>query len=58
MALVGNLALGFVIWGDLPTASTIVEATIVTLSWLYLLSHEAFQRGPPPAAPAKTRPAV
>ena len=34
----------------------IIGATVVTLTGLYLLRHEAFHRGPPRPAP-RTRPA-
>ncbi len=56
-ALVWGSLIGFVVWGDLPTAPMIVGATIVTLSGLYLLRHEAFRRAPRPA-PTKTSPAA
>ncbi len=51
-ALVWSSLIGFAVWGDLPTAAMIVGATIVTLSGLYLLRHEAFGRHPPRPAPA------
>ncbi len=60
-ALLWSSLLGFAVWSELPTVPMLVGATIVTLSGLYLLRHEAFRRGPPrPAAgppAATTRPA-
>jgi drug/metabolite transporter (DMT)-like permease len=56
-ALIWSSLFGFVVWSDLPTLPMLVGAAIVTLSGLYLLRHEAFRRGPPPA-PAQPRPAV
>ena len=47
--------LGFIVWDEIPTVPIIIGATIVTLTGLYLLRHEAFRRRPP--RPARhTRP--
>jgi len=43
--LVWSLALGFLVWGDVPTISLLVGSSIVVVSGLFLLYHEA-QRGP------------
>ena len=53
-ALIWGSMIGFAVWGDIPTASIVAGAAIVTLTGLYLLLHETFRRGP---APAKPRPA-
>ena len=49
MALIWASILGFIIWDEIPwdevpTAPIIIGATIVTLTGLYLLRHEAFRR--------------
>lgn len=49
-ALIWSSALGFLVWSELPTVPTIIGGTIVTLTGLYLLRHEAFQRRHPPRA--------
>jgi drug/metabolite transporter (DMT)-like permease len=51
-ALIWGSILGLLVWGDLPTLPMVVGTTVVTLTGLYLLRHEAFRRGPPP----RTRP--
>ena len=51
-ALIWGSILGLLVWGDLPTLPIVVGTTVVTLTGLYLLRHEAFRRGPPP----RTRP--
>lgn len=56
MGLIWGSLLGFLVWGDLPTLPMMIGATVVTLTGLYLLRHEAFRRGPPRPAP-RTRPA-
>jgi drug/metabolite transporter (DMT)-like permease len=56
-ALVWGSLIGFAVWGDLPTVPMIVGATIVTLTGLYLLRHEAFRRRSPRPAPAPAGPA-
>ncbi len=55
-ALVWAALIGFVVWGDLPTMPMLVGATIVTLTGLYLLHHEALH-GRRVAKPAKASPA-
>jgi drug/metabolite transporter (DMT)-like permease len=42
--LVWSLALGFLVWGDVPTTGLLVGSGIVVTSGLFLLYHEA-QRG-------------
>jgi drug/metabolite transporter (DMT)-like permease len=55
MALIWGSILGFAVWDEIPTVPIIIGATIVTLTGLYLLRHEAFRRRPP--RPARhTRP--
>jgi drug/metabolite transporter (DMT)-like permease len=53
MALIWGSALGFVVWGEVPTIAVTIGAAVVTVSGLYLLRHEAFRRAPTP----RTRPA-
>ncbi|HXC92328.1 MAG TPA: DMT family transporter [Stellaceae bacterium] len=48
MALIWGSALGFLVWGEVPTTAVVTGAAIVTLSGLYLLRHEAFRRAPRP----------
>jgi len=50
-ALIWGSLLGFLMWGDLPTLPMILGATVVTVTGLYLLRHEAFRRGPHRPAP-------
>jgi drug/metabolite transporter (DMT)-like permease len=55
--LVWALAIGFVIWGDVPTIGLILGSVIVVVSGLFLLWHEARHRAaarplPTIAAPA------
>ncbi len=50
MALIWGAILGFVVWGEVPTAPIVIGAAIVTLTGLYLLRHEAFRRGRPSPA--------
>jgi drug/metabolite transporter (DMT)-like permease len=50
--LVWALAIGFVIWGDVPTIGLILGSVIVVVSGLFLLWHEARQR--PAAQPSAT----
>ena len=40
-SLIWAMMLGFMIWGDVPTASLIIGAAIVTGSGLFLLWREA-----------------
>jgi drug/metabolite transporter (DMT)-like permease len=47
--LVWALAIGFVVWGDIPTIGLLVGSGIVVAAGLYLLWHEAHRR---PAAEA------
>lgn len=51
--LVWSLALGFLVWGDVPTISLLVGSGIVVASGLFLLYHEA-QRDPGAARAGKT----
>jgi drug/metabolite transporter (DMT)-like permease len=53
--LVWAMAIGFVIWGDVPTLGLIVGSVIVVVSGLFLLWHEARRR---PALPAIAVPGV
>jgi drug/metabolite transporter (DMT)-like permease len=41
LMLVWALAIGFVVWGDVPTIALLIGSTIVVASGLYLLWHEA-----------------
>jgi drug/metabolite transporter (DMT)-like permease len=50
--LVWSLALGFLVWGDMPTVSLLVGSGIVVASGLFLLYREA-QREAPPAPKAR-----
>jgi drug/metabolite transporter (DMT)-like permease len=50
--LVWSLALGFLVWGDIPTISLLVGSGIVVVSGLFLLFHEA-QRDPGTVAARK-----
>ncbi|HEX5321718.1 MAG TPA: DMT family transporter [Stellaceae bacterium] len=43
-ALIWSSIVGFFIWGDVPTAPTVIGGAVVTLSGLYLLRHEGFRR--------------
>jgi len=43
-ALIWSSIAGFFIWGDVPTAPTVIGGAVVTLSGLYLLRHEGFRR--------------
>ncbi len=55
-ALIWGSMLGFIVWGEIPTVPIIIGSTIVTLTGLYLLRHEAFRRTPRPAP--RSRPAA
>jgi drug/metabolite transporter (DMT)-like permease len=48
LMLVWALAIGFLVWGDVPTAGLIVGSVIVVASGLLLLWHETLRRRPPP----------
>jgi len=50
--LVWSLALGFLVWGDIPTISLLAGSGIVVASGLFLLFHEA-QRDPGTVAAAR-----
>lgn len=50
--LVWSLALGFLVWGDVPTISLLVGSSVVVVSGLFLLYHEA-QRTPGPSPVGK-----
>ena len=39
--LVWSLALGFIVWGDVPSAGLLIGSSIVVVSGLFLLYHEA-----------------
>ncbi len=52
LMLVWALALGFFVWGDVPTIGLLVGSAIVVASGLFLLWHEAKRRRP--AQPAST----
>jgi drug/metabolite transporter (DMT)-like permease len=49
--LVWAMAIGFVIWGDVPTIGLIVGSVIVVVSGLLLLWHEARHRAPAQPVP-------
>ena len=51
-ALIWGLLFGFAVWGDVPSQTIVIGATVVTVTGLYLLRHEAFRRGPPRHAPS------
>jgi drug/metabolite transporter (DMT)-like permease len=55
MALIWGSILGSIIWDQVPTVPIVTCATIVTLTGLYLLRHEAYRRRPPRPA-RRTRP--
>jgi drug/metabolite transporter (DMT)-like permease len=50
--LVWSIALGFLVWGDVPTLALLVGSAIVVASGIFLLYHEA-QREAVPAAAGK-----
>ena len=50
--LVWAMAIGFVVWGDVPTVELLIGSGIVVASGLFLLWHEARRR----AGQAKARP--
>lgn len=50
--LVWSLAIGFLVWGEVPTLALMIGSAIVVASGLFLLWHEAARRAPPQAAPA------
>lgn len=54
--LVWALAIGFLIWGDVPTIGLILGSVIVVVSGLLLLWHEAQRRPAAPPVPAMTVP--
>ena len=47
-ALIWSSLLGFVVWGEVPTATMLLGALIVAATGLFLLHHEAARRGPAP----------
>jgi drug/metabolite transporter (DMT)-like permease len=49
--LVWAMAIGFVVWGDVPTIGLIVGSVIVVVSGLLLLWHEARHRAPAQPVP-------
>jgi drug/metabolite transporter (DMT)-like permease len=55
--LVWSLALGFLVWGDVPTVSLLVGSGIVVASGLFLLYREAQRETVSPSAP-KAREAI
>lgn len=48
--LVWATAIGFLVWGDIPTPALLAGSSIVVASGLFLLWHEAQTRKPPQAA--------
>jgi drug/metabolite transporter (DMT)-like permease len=44
-SLVWAMALGFLVWGDLPSAALLMGSAIVVGSGMFLLWHEARKRG-------------
>jgi drug/metabolite transporter (DMT)-like permease len=56
--LVWALAIGFVIWGDVPTTGLILGSAIVVVSGLFLLWHEARHRAAASPSPAIAVPAA
>jgi len=53
VACVGMLMLGYVVFGDVPDGWTLVGATIVIGSGLYILHRERIGRPRPPASGLK-----
>jgi drug/metabolite transporter (DMT)-like permease len=49
MALIWGSAIGFIVWGEVPTTPIIIGSAIVTLTGLYLLRAEAWRRRKPVA---------
>ena len=56
--LVWAMAIGFVIWGDVPTLGLIIGSVIVVASGLFLLWHEARHRAVVPPSPQFALPAA
>jgi drug/metabolite transporter (DMT)-like permease len=55
LMLVWAVAIGFVVWGDVPTVGLLAGSAIVVASGLFLLWHESqLQRAAVPLASAKT----
>jgi len=53
LMLVWSLAIGFLVWGDVPTVSLLIGSAIVVLTGLFLFLREArLQRRPPSPPPA------
>ena len=44
LMLVWAMVIGFVVWGDVPTAALLVGSAIVIASGMFLLWHEAQRR--------------
>jgi drug/metabolite transporter (DMT)-like permease len=55
--LVWAMLIGFLVWGDVPTASLLLGSAIVVASGLFLLWHEARRVSPAPA-PTRALPAA
>jgi hypothetical protein len=55
--LVWALAIGFLVWGDIPTPALLIGSGIVVGSGLFLLLHESMRQqawpktAPPPGQP-------
>jgi len=56
--LVWAMAIGFVIWGDVPTIGLILGSVIVVVSGLFLLLHEARHRAAAQSPPKIAVPAA
>jgi drug/metabolite transporter (DMT)-like permease len=56
--LVWSLALGYVVWGDVPTVALLIGSAIVTGSGLVLLWHEARRKSAAAKKPANDAAAV
>ena len=56
LLLVWAMAIGYVVWGDVPTIALLIGSGIVVASGLFLLWHEAQRR--PQAQPRPWSPSV
>ena len=57
LMLVWSLAIGFLVWGDVPTASLLIGSAIVVATGLFLFLREArLQRRPHESKPRYQRP--
>ena len=49
--LVWSIAIGFLVWGDVPTVSLLIGSAIVVLTGLFLFLREARLQRRPPSPP-------